>query len=53
MTEMVMPSLRRAEMPEEREEASNPAMHGVTGRRRVGHDPDDYQDRNNDADEPR
>jgi hypothetical protein len=45
--------LRLTEMTEEREEASNPAMHGVTSCRRVGHYPHDDQDRNNDANEPR
>jgi hypothetical protein len=41
------------QVTEEREKASNPAVHSVTGRGRVGYYPDNDQDRYNDANEPR
>jgi hypothetical protein len=34
---------------EEHEDAGNPAMHIVTSRSRVGYDPDDDQDSNNES----
>lgn len=42
-----------SQMTEEGKEAGNPAMHGVTGCGRVGHYPDNDQDRYDEADEPR